>query len=196
MNFLAHAYLSFNQPEILAGNMISDFVKGKAQYNFPTLIQAGIRLHRSIDSFTDAHPATKKAQTVFQPHYRLYSGPLVDVLYDHYLATDPAAFSAGELENFSRTVYLQLEAQRAQLPPRFLQVFAYMKEQNWLLHYRTREGTERSLQGLVRRCAYTNDHSTAMTLFEANYDFLQACYNNFIQDVKNHAQKELAYLLL
>ena len=29
MNYLAHAYLSFGDPDILAGNMISDFVKGK-----------------------------------------------------------------------------------------------------------------------------------------------------------------------
>ncbi|MEJ7912408.1 MAG: ACP phosphodiesterase [Chitinophagaceae bacterium] len=196
MNFLAHAYLSFNQPEILAGNMISDFVKGKAQYNYSPIIQAGIRLHRSIDAFTDTHPATKKAQTVFQPHYRLYSGPLVDVLYDHYLAKDGAIFPADGLERFSESVYLQLEAQSAQLPPRFLQVFTYMKEQNWLLNYRTLEGSERSLQGLVRRCAYTNDAATAISLFRENYEFLQACYNSFIQDVKNHAQEELVYLLL
>jgi hypothetical protein len=29
MNYLAHAYLSFNEPDILVGNLISDFVKGK-----------------------------------------------------------------------------------------------------------------------------------------------------------------------
>jgi acyl carrier protein phosphodiesterase len=29
MNYLAHAVLSFQQPDILTGNMISDFVKGR-----------------------------------------------------------------------------------------------------------------------------------------------------------------------
>ncbi len=65
MNYLAHAYLSFNQPEIFLGNMISDFVKGKTKFGYPPGIQNGIALHRAIDEFTDAHPATKKAAAFF-----------------------------------------------------------------------------------------------------------------------------------
>ena len=60
MNYLAHAYLSFNDPEILVGNMISDFVKGKKKFDYPLRIQAGIMLHRIIDEFTDGHPATRE----------------------------------------------------------------------------------------------------------------------------------------
>ena len=71
MNYLAHAYLSFNQQEILVGNMISDFVKGKTKFNYPEGIQKGIALHRAIDEFTDTHPATKEAAAFFRPAYRL-----------------------------------------------------------------------------------------------------------------------------
>ena len=39
MNFLAHAWLSFDVPEILAGNLISDFVKGKKKFEFASGIQ-------------------------------------------------------------------------------------------------------------------------------------------------------------
>ncbi|WP_438810958.1 ACP phosphodiesterase, partial [Serratia marcescens] len=53
MNYLAHAYFSFEDPDILLGNMISDYIKGKKQYTYPLKVQAGIRLHRQIDSFTD-----------------------------------------------------------------------------------------------------------------------------------------------
>ena len=66
MNYLAHAYLSFNHPEILTGNMISDFVKGKKKFDYPTTIQKGIMLHRAIDQFTDTHEATKEAKEVGQ----------------------------------------------------------------------------------------------------------------------------------
>ena len=88
MNYLAHAYLSFNKPAILTGNMISDFVKGKTKYNYPAEIQKGIQLHRLIDAFTDFHPATAKAKKIFHAQYRLYSGAFVDVVYDHFLACD------------------------------------------------------------------------------------------------------------
>ena len=62
MNYLAHAYLSFNRPGILVGNMISDFVKGKKKYDYPPDILSGIDLHRAIDDFTDMHPVTKSAK--------------------------------------------------------------------------------------------------------------------------------------
>src|SRR4051812_28673904 len=92
MNYLAHAYLSFNDPEILVGNMVSDFVKGKVKLSFSGKILTGINLHRAIDGFTDTHPATRKAMEFFRPSYRLYSGPIMDVLYDHFLANDAGIF--------------------------------------------------------------------------------------------------------
>ena len=92
MNYLAHAYLSFNHPEILVGNIISDFVKGKKKFDYPEGIQKGIHLHRLIDAYTDTHPATARAKEIFRPHYRLYSGAVMDVLYDHFLAIDPGEF--------------------------------------------------------------------------------------------------------
>jgi len=88
LNYLAHAYLSFDQPEIIVGNLISDFVKGKKKFDYPPGIQKGIALHRAIDTFTDSHPATKEAKEVFRPHYRLYAGAFIDVAYDHFLAND------------------------------------------------------------------------------------------------------------
>jgi acyl carrier protein phosphodiesterase len=108
LNYLAHAYLSFNHPEILVGNMISDYVKGKKKFDYPAAIQKGITLHRAIDTFTDDHPATKKAKEVFRPHYRLYSGAFVDVVYDHFLATDDREFPGSSLLDFSEQVYKML----------------------------------------------------------------------------------------
>ncbi len=80
MNYLAHAYLSFNEPEILVGNMISDFVKGKKQFDFAETIHKGIVLHRSIDAFTDEHEITKQAKEIFKPAVGLYAGAFVDVV--------------------------------------------------------------------------------------------------------------------
>ncbi|MGA2151478.1 MAG: DUF479 domain-containing protein, partial [Geobacteraceae bacterium] len=51
MNFLAHLYLSGDDPELLVGNLLGDFVKGRLSGNFPDGIERGIELHRRIDSF-------------------------------------------------------------------------------------------------------------------------------------------------
>jgi acyl carrier protein phosphodiesterase len=92
MNYLAHAYLSFEITDITVGNMISDFVKGKQKFDYPVAIQHGITLHRAIDSFTDSHAVTRQAKSFFKEAYGLYAGPLVDVVYDHFLANDPLRF--------------------------------------------------------------------------------------------------------
>ena len=76
--------------------MISDFVKGKKKFDYPSAIQKGIILHRFIDTFTDSHEATREAKEIFRPAYRLYSGAFTDVVYDHFLAVDEYEF-AGRL---------------------------------------------------------------------------------------------------
>ncbi|MDB5195902.1 MAG: hypothetical protein JWP88_272 [Flaviaesturariibacter sp.] len=196
MNYLAHAYLSFRQPGLLVGNMISDFVKGKAQFEYERQIQQGIRLHRQIDKFTDDHPATAKAKEFFRPDYRLYSGAIVDVLYDHFLANDDSCFGPNELLTFSFEVYDTLEYHQAQLPLRFTAMLPYMKSQNWLYHYGERDGIYQSLGGLVRRAAYLTEANTAFRLFEEHYEELANCYALFFEDVKNYAKAQVAQLLL
>jgi acyl carrier protein phosphodiesterase len=184
MNYLAHAYLSFNDPEVLVGNMISDFVKGKKKFDYPFRIQEGIMLHRLIDSFTDNHPATKEAKEFFRPDYRLYSGAFIDVVYDHFLATDEKEFTETSLLDFSKTVYSTLENYQAWMPERFARMFPYMKSQNWLFNYRTRWGTEKSFAGLVHRSLYLHESKIAAYLFEKHYQPLQACFRHFWSDAK------------
>ena len=83
MNFLAHAYLSFGDPEILVGNMIADMVKGKQIEQYPEGIQRGIHIHRQIDTFTDRHPIPLDTMTIFKKSAGRYAGPFLDVSYDH-----------------------------------------------------------------------------------------------------------------
>jgi acyl carrier protein phosphodiesterase len=192
MNYLAHAYLSFKKPEILVGNMISDFVKGKKKFEYPAGIQAGIRLHREIDSFTDTHPATRNAKEVFREAYRLYAGAFMDVVYDHFLATDKNEFPDGSLLSFSENTYALLEPFISLVPENFQRVFPYMRQQNWLFNYQYSGGIEKSMAGLVRRSAWLTESETAFSLFQQHYSHLQSCYNQFFPELKDFAMRRLA----
>jgi acyl carrier protein phosphodiesterase len=194
MNFLAHAYLSFGEKEILVGNIISDFVKGKAQYDFIPGIRKGIVHHRLIDDFTDTHYAVKKAKEVFRADYRLYSAPIIDILFDHFLAKDTLMFDTG-LKNFSEDVYRVLDMHAAHLPLRFVPVLAYMKNENWLFNYQYKQGIEKSIRGLVRRASFLEDANTAIALFNTHYNALEECYYSFIEDVKLFAKEQLILLM-
>jgi acyl carrier protein phosphodiesterase len=184
MNYLAHAYLSFNRPGILVGNMISDFVKGKKKYEYPEDIQQGIALHREIDRFTDTHSVTKKAKEIFRPVYRLYAGSLMDVIYDHFLALDENEFTAESLKAFTLNTYSLLDQFTDHFPEKFSMMYPYMKAHDWLYNYRYRQGIEKSLAGVVRRAKYLEESNTAFFLFNEHYDALKNLYQLFFPQLK------------
>lgn len=194
MNLLAHAYLSFEQPEILVGNMISDYVKGKKQYDYPIGIQHGIRLHRAIDYFTDHHEATYIGKQFFKSEVGLYAGAFMDVVYDHFLALDANELSEKEWEPFTIQVYRHLKDHEVFLPEKFAMQLPHMSTHNWLFHYRYPAAIEKSFGGLVRRTKYLSEHRPAFDIFEANYASLKEQYQAFFPDVKKFAEFELARL--
>lgn len=196
MNYLAHAYLSFNKPDVLAGNMISDYIKGKKQFDYPPPVQVGIKLHRYIDNYTDTHAATRELKSFFKAQYRLYSGAFADVVYDHFLAIDTNAFKEpADLEQFAAATYQQLEPYTALFPVYFKTIFPYMKEQNWLYNYRQTWAIEKSFGGVVRRAAYLSESKIAFEIFNNHYPEMQVCYNAFFPDLKKFTINQLDELL-
>jgi len=194
MNYLAHAYLSFGDPEILAGNMISDFVKGKKKFDYPDRIQMGITLHRKIDEYTDSHPATRQAKQYLKAAAGLYAGSFVDIIYDHFLANDVYEFEEGALAIFSQNTYIKLESFEKWLPEKFRTFLFYMRTQDWLLHYRSTEGIRNSFQGLCRRAKYIDDPEPVFEAFLRHYEELKIAYEFFFSHVKTFAYHELLYL--
>lgn len=188
MNFLAHAFLSFNHPETLVGNMISDFVKGKKKYDYPMTVLDGINLHRAIDTFTDAHEATKVAATYLKPAAGAYAGAFVDVVYDHFLANDATQFSNDSaLQTFANSTYTALQQNIHMLPDKFAGMLPYMQSQNWLFNYKHLWGMQNSFAGVVRRAKYIESSEETFALFEKHYFSLQDCYSHFFPAVKEFA---------
>lgn len=185
MNYLAHAYLSFRQPEILLGNFISDFVKGKKKFDYPPGVQQGFLLHRKIDAFTDNHPVNKEAKAVFHPYYRLYSGAFLDMTYDHFLANDPTVFPDSDaLLNFAGSTYQSLESFLSICPDNFQALFPYMKTDNWLYNYQFTQGIKKGYQGLVRKAAFLTESEPAVTVLKEHYYFLEDAYKRFFPELQ------------
>lgn len=194
MNYLAHAYLSFGDPDILAGNMISDFVKGKKKFDYPDRLQKGISLHRKIDEYTDTHPATRQAKEFLKDTAGLYAGAFVDIIYDHFLANDSYEFEEGALADFTQQTYRQLEVNEKLMPEKFRQFFFYMRTQDWLYHYQSVEGIDRSFHGLCRRAKYISNPEPVFEAFITHYEALKMAYDFFFPHVKTFAYHELIYL--
>jgi acyl carrier protein phosphodiesterase len=194
MNFLAHAYLSFNHPEILVGNMISDFVKGKRKFEYSQGIQQGITLHRQIDQFTDEHEATKEARRFLKPAVGLYSGAFVDVAYDHFLANDLNEFTDASLLDHTANTYRILLKFNDILPARFQNMLPYMQSENWLYNYKSFTGIQNSFGGVVRRASYLYSSREVYELFQKHYYSLKECYKAFFPFLKEFSIIEIKQL--
>jgi len=184
MNYLAHAYLSFNDQSLTVGNMIADYVKGKQWQEYETGIRQGIQLHRAIDTFTDTHPVTLEAREYFQPSCGRYSAVFIDIVYDHFLATDATIFTEYSLPAFSKQVYQILSAHHDILPPVFQQVFRYMQQHDWLYNYRFMNGIYKSFGGIVHRAKYLDVTADApYAVLEKHYDVLAGHYRTFFPEL-------------
>lgn len=155
MNFLAHIYLSGNDPQLTIGNFIGDFVKGGSltgQYE-PQVIK-GVALHRAIDEFTDSHEVVQKSKNRLRPKYRHYSGVIIDMFYDYFLAKNWDHFHKTSLPEFAERFYLLLKENEEMLPLKAQRMVPYMEKGNWLVNYGKKEGLHRALSGMARRTSF------------------------------------------
>ena len=186
MNFLGHFFLSGSSKPIIIGNFIADFVKGKEYQNFSDDIAEGILMHREIDFFTDNHTAFKKTKKRIVENQGHFSGVVVDVFYDHFLALDFEKIAGTQLAGFARKMYSVIDEYVDQLPPQSKFLFGYMKRDNWLLRYREKEGINKTLVGLSKRVKFKNSMHMAIDDLEVHYSSIREDFYAFIEDIRRN----------
>jgi acyl carrier protein phosphodiesterase len=185
MNFLAHAYLSGDDPKIMTGNFIADFVKGRqALKSFSPEITRGIELHRLIDEFTDTHEVVSQSKNRLRPKYRHYSAVIVDVFYDHFLAKNWKQYHAQPLADFAAHVYKTIDEHHAILPEGVTYMLPYMKRGNWLVNYSRLEGIERALTGMAGRTPYLSKMEEAVDDLKKDYSDFEREFETFFPSLK------------
>lgn len=196
MNFLAHAYLSFDHPKVLIGNFIGDFVRGSIKDQFERDIVIGIWLHREIDHFTDLHPTVKQAQKLLRPTYGRYAMVITDIYFDYFLSKNWEMYDKRPIKEFARKVYSTIEQHEIILPADFLYLFHFMKKEDWLVAYGTIEGIRASLTGVSKRTAFDSKMETAHIFLQENEERLQGYFNDFFPDLIQFSKKKLEELTL
>jgi acyl carrier protein phosphodiesterase len=192
MNFLAHILLSGNNEKVMLGNFIGDFVKGRnALKSFESEIVKGIELHRSIDLFTDKHPVVSRSKDRLRSKYRHYSGVIVDVFYDHFLAKNWNQFHEEPLPDFVEKTYRTVERFESILPKEVKYMLPYMTKGNWLVNYSKVEGIHRALSGMARRTTYDSKMDEAMDDLLRNYDDFKKEFEEFFPALKTHCDNWL-----
>lgn len=194
MNFLAHAYLSFNEPKILVGNFIGDFVRGNIEERFEKEIVQGILLHREIDQFTDSHSEVKRAQKVLKPQFGRYALVITDIYFDHFLCKYWNQYDERPVEVFSRQVYAIIEKNREVLPEKFLHMFTYMREQNWLTSYGTLDGIGTAFRNMAKRASFDSKMEFAHLALKENYATFKESFDGFFPELVDFSFQKLKAL--
>ena len=193
LNHLAHCFLSFGNEDLLVGNFIGDFVKGNDWQNYPLAVQQGILLHRTIDSFTDNHPATNQSVVRVRPFGRRYSAPVTDVLYDYLLAIHWQQFSDQDFDVFAQKTYQSLQNRAVEMPLPLRDWIPKMMEDQFLHRYTTQEGMRKVMQRFSRRLPVEIDTQAVLDYFfehitDFSADFL-AFFPDMVAQAKDFIQK-------
>ncbi|MGQ1945861.1 acyl carrier protein phosphodiesterase [Geofilum sp. OHC36d9] len=184
MNYLAHLYLSGNNPEIMVGNFIGDYVKGRNHNKYIQDIQKGIILHRRIDSFTDKHPLVKINAEIFRPLYQRYSLVVIDIVMDHILAKNWERYSEIELKTYVNKAHQILMRRYFSLPPKVKQFLPFLIKSRRLENYQHIEGISKTLNIMATHSSLPNHSIEAVRTIEAHYPFLEENFFLFFDEIR------------
>lgn len=193
MNFLSHLYLSGDSKEIIVGNFIGDFVKGRKIFDYPPAITKGIKLHREIDHFTDNHPIVLKSKDKLREVHGHYAGVVVDIFYDHFLAANWKLYHSLDLKDFAKNTYEILQKNSIFLPSKAQEILPHMISNNWLVNYAQIQGIDQACKGIARRTKFESNMENATIDLREYYEEFKKEFSLFMPIVKKHCE---TFLLL
>ena len=194
MNFLAHIYLSGNNDLLKIGNFMADSIRGNSYENYPEEIKKGILLHRSIDSFTDMHPVYRQSKHRLHEKYGHYSGVIMDIFYDHFLAKNWANYSNKKLEVYADEFYQLLRDNYDLLTDKIQGMMPYMIARNWLVSYASISGLEMILFQMDHRTKNRVAMHEAIVELQEFYLEFEAEFTLFFEELQQHCKNKLLEL--
>lgn len=184
MNFLAHIFLSGDDPQIKIGNFMADGIRGQDYLGYPPGIKKGILLHRAIDTFTDEHPIFRRTTKRLHAEFHHYSGVIADVFYDHFLAKNWERYHPDKLEVYAQSFYHLLEENFDILTPKVQNLLPIMIRYNWLVSYASVEGIGAILTQMDSRTQYKSGMKKAGASLVAHYDAFETDFTEFFAQLQ------------
>lgn len=190
MNYLAHIYLSGDSDEIKLGNFIGDYVKGNKYRDYPEMVSFGIKMHRSIDSFTDQHADVRACNKLLKPGFGRYSGIVSDIFFDHFLALNFPDYSVFSLHQFSRQAHTAFLSNFFLLPFRVKQFLPFLIKHKRLESYARRDTMFHVLEIMSRRTSLPSNSLWATQILDQEYDQFESLFRSFFDEIVGFVESE------
>lgn len=136
----------------------------------------------------------RKSTKRLHKKYGHYSGIIVDILYDHFLAKNWNRYSNIPLEAYVESFYASLEIHHDLLPPRIQKMLPYMLSDNWLLSYASIEGISKVLDGMNRRTKNRSSMNEAVIELKEFYEEFENEFSDFFEELIVTSQEKLLEL--
>ena len=179
VNFLFHMFLSGDDPDLLTGNFMGDFVKGPLGDAYPPRIRQGLRLHRDIDSFAQGNADFQASRLRLSSDCGLYRGVLVDLFYDHFLAREWDSRSDMPFPDFLSWAR-EIIDERLAIMPLKLRDFVPAVFEELLPTYKSAAGIEAALARMSRRVRRPNPLAEGGKELTRHYGELKSDFDRFI----------------
>ena len=174
--------------------MLGDFWHGAPDPGWPQDVEAGVRLHRKIDVYTDSHPVVVEARGLFESPLRRYAGILLDVYFDHALARRWSHYAGEPIAALSAQVLDLLAANAAWLPLDLVRFAAYMRRNGLFAAYAEPVVIERVLAGIGMRLRHANPLANAAPALWDHAEELDRCFAAFFPYLRAEAERRRSLL--
>ncbi|NOU58791.1 ACP phosphodiesterase [Marinifilum caeruleilacunae] len=190
MNFLAHLYLSGESEKVKVGNFIGDYIKGKKYMNYHPDVQKGIILHRNIDHFTDKHPLVIQSSQKLKDGFGRYSGVVVDLIYDHFLANYWSEYHSSSIEQFVTKSHEILVKNYLILPNKVKMFLPFLIQSRRLESYAHLDGLQTALDIMARRTSLPDQSEYAIDTLQEHYKDFEEEFKSFMKDMLIYVTNE------
>lgn len=184
MNFLAHALLAGDDPALIVGGVVGDWIKGPLPGPLPADLARGVALHRAIDSHAETNPAFCRSRNRVSPVRRRYAGVLVDIFYDHLLAGEWASHHPTPLAPYCASIYGHVAGRLHELPPTAHHALQLMASEDWLHSYSNIDSIADVLQRMSRRARQPNPLAGGEAEFLADSAGFAADFGTWLGDAR------------
>ena len=174
----------------MVGNLLPDFTKQISEQEYSHEILQGVELHRFIDRYTDSHPIFKQSRSRVSTERRRFSGILIDIFYDHFLATNWDLYSNVPLLESTQFYYLLLSQAEMPLPLRLTEAIERMPKIDLLYNYSTLKGIEHAVNRVSQRIRFENSLHGGIVELENNFADLEADFHLFFRDLQEAVSLE------
>ena len=183
MNYLAHIFLAGSRPPLIMGNFLADFLTNSEVAALPPAVQKGVRMHRMIDSFTDAHYLVRKGVQRLRPWHRKFAPVVLDICYDFILVKNWNRYSDEDIHFFTKNIYEILEENSWMMPPFLQKRLPKMIADDWLVKYGTASGLRFTFERIKKRTRYPQYFENAVDHFFKDYYLYEKEFNSFFPEL-------------